>query len=341
MAVKEINLLCIGNALVDVFIREEEILPQSTHVQHVEMEKLTGILGALSDSRSAAIGSGGGAANTAKIAGLLGEKVCFTGAIGQNSNKSARPDKYGQIFTEDLAAAGVELKLILKPRPTGVCLYIKTGEETRIAAAPSAALDFSESDISADEIRRAGIVLIDGFMLGRQNLVRRILNLAGSEGAVAAMDLGSAAIAFEHAAEIAAYIKQYPMIISMNEEEAKALYRGIKNKEGCVTDINMLFSSITSGGIFPIITVTHGPEGASCFSRGIMDRASAQAIIPTESTGAGNAFFAAFLCAWTRNKPLRDCADFGNRTARLVLNTAGTQVDGNDFNDLAGELKKK
>lgn len=348
------SILCIGNALVDVFVQEEKILPQSTQgkvllrylnspVQHIEMEELIRILSGLGASADAVITSGGGAANVAKIAGLLGEKVCFTGAIGHDSNNGELADKYGHIFQKDLAAAGVELKLLLKPRPTGICLYLKTGEETRIAASPSAALDFSESDISADVIRQAKVIAVDGFMLGRRSLVRHILDLPKARGAVIAVDMGSETIAFEHAPEISDYIQQYPLILFMNKEEAAVFYKKMRNKKSEIMDKELFafFQNLTKGREFPIITVTLGPEGAVCFSDGKIRSVKTRAIAPRESTGAGNTFCAAFLCAWLRNKPLSDCADFGNRAALLVLNTAGTQVNRSDFIDLAGELKKE
>jgi sugar/nucleoside kinase (ribokinase family) len=214
MASKETEILCIGNALVDVFANAEvsfaEAAGLTQPVQHIEMERLNKILPQLNKT----VVSGGGAANTAKIAGLLGAKVSFTGALGA--------DCFGRVFEKELKQAGVELRLFMKPSPTGVCLYLKNGAgETRIAASPSAAHELSSGDISEDDIRKARVVVIDGFMMDRPGLVSRIFALARLNKTTAALDLSSEAIARKHAAEVLEFAK-HEIILFMNEAESAA-----------------------------------------------------------------------------------------------------------------------
>jgi len=343
------ELLCIGNALVDVFARGERHLCERCGiiqpVQHLEIEKIKEIL---SETPEYTAVSGGGAANVAKIAALLGAKVSFTGALGKERNESAKGqaraqaevqiDHFGRLFEKDLNAAGVTLHLPLKSSPTGICLFFKTDDETRIAASPSAALEFSENDIPEEDFKKAKVVVIDGFMLNRPGLVRRILRLADQYGTVAAIDLGSAAIARDRAAEIADYARQ-KAILFMNEAEAEAFYKGIGNEvSGIVNEESLLlsacayFKSITEGKPFPIIVVKLGKRGAMVFAGGTLYRA--------ETTGAGDAFSAAFLTAWVRNRPLSECASLGNSTARVVLDVAGTQVEREQLKDIAALLRR-
>ena len=237
MAKKEFDLLCIGNALVDVFARDEEGTASrcgiSLPVQHIDIKKLLEILPLLAGP---VITSGGGAANTAKIAGLLGAKVRFIGTVGKaegtaQPGEPEQPDRFGRLFAESLASAGVKLTLPLKPSPTGIFLMLKLKDgESRIAASPSAARELSESDIAEDDVKKARLVVIDGFMWDRPGLIRRILDLADQCGTVAALDLGSAAIAREHAAEIAEYAHRYSLILFMNEAEAEAFYKEVRGK---------------------------------------------------------------------------------------------------------------
>ena len=368
MAEKETELLCIGNALVDIFasgVHAQGVPAQSMRdlcerygisgpVQHVEIERLKELVSLLPEYSAV---SGGGAANVAKIAALLGTRVSFTGALGREKNGQARDlakdqtefqsDEFGRLFSKELSDAGVMLHLHLKSPPTGLCLYIKTGDETRIAASPSAALELCESDIPEDELKKARLVVIDGFMLNRQGLVRRILSLAEKYGTIAAMDLGSAAIAGEQAAEIADYAR-HDTILFMNEAEAIAFYKGIVKKEAGSRDEETVlanacayFKSMTEGKSFPIIVVKLGKRGALVFAGGIVYRAETREHKPLESTGAGDAFSAAFLSAWVRNKPLAECAALGNRAGRIVLDVAGTQVNREQLKDIAAVLLGK
>ena len=340
-------MFCVGNALVDVFAQADgQFFARhglTEPVQHIEIEKLKEILSELPNYRAISGGaqkpharhracfftegntacppenlspvkmvSGGGAANVAKIAGFLGVKVSFTGAIGN--------DEFGRFFKKNLAAAGVKLRLSKKLSPTGICLMLRNeAGETSIAASPSAALELSESDISGEELRKARVVLIDGFMLDKSALALNVLRLAGRNGTVAAIDLSSPGIAREYAQEIASLAKQHPLILFMNEAEAEAFCDGLKSE--------MQETFLKNNADFPIIVVKLGQGGAICYSGGKIIRAETQAVTPVDATGAGDAFCAGFLAAWIKNKAPGECAAFGNMAAKTVLGAEGSQAD--------------
>ena len=356
MTAKEFDLLCIGNALVDVFADGDEhsFARYGLHypAMHIEMEKLKTILSDLGGGT--VITSGGGAANAAKIAGFLGARVCFIGAVGrEQTNETAEPDEFGKLFIKDLSAAGVKLKLSLKPSPTGICLYLKAGAVTRIAASPSAALLLTEGDINENEIQKARLVLIDGFMLGRPGLVQQLLALAAKSGAAAALDLSSKAIASEHAMECLEYAENQNLILFMNEAEAASFHKAVtsgktetfregkENKKFPPRETYKFFQSLTEGKKFPIIVVELGARGAICFAEGAVHQADTRALIPKDSAGAGGAFCAAFLAAWLRNKTISECAALGNKAAGIILNATGTQVKGKLLIELGTIMTEK
>jgi sugar/nucleoside kinase (ribokinase family) len=369
MAETELELLCIGNALVDVFAQGDEDVDVrygiTRPVQHIGIEKLREILTVLPEFTPV---SGGGAANTAKIAGLLEGKVQFIGAVGRSPEppsapslspspapgSEARPgraDQFGRLFEQHLAEAGVALSLSLKPSPTGICLILQTsGGETRIAAAPSAARELSIDDIDEDALRRARVVVIDGFMLDRRELVLHILDLADKYGTVAALDVGSTGIVEGEAVEIAGYLRRYPLILFMNEDESRSFYRILSRHdetdaagEGVDSEnhaAHAFFREFTAPDLFPILVIKLGKRGAVVFAGGNCYREETIPVIPLETTGAGDAFCAAFLTAWVRGRSLSECAALGNRAARIVLDKAGTQVDGRELKHLAKLLKQ-
>ena len=355
MAKKETEILCICNALVDIYAAADEQLCASYGItgpaQHIGIDTLNALLPQVPDFIAV---SGGGAANVAKIAGLLGANVCFTGSAGASDESS---DHFGLLFERDLSSAGVKLKLYLKPIPTGIFVMFKTGEgETFIAASPSAAGEFSEKDLDEEDFKNTRIVVIDGFMWDRPGLIRRILELTASNGKIAALDLGSLDAAEEHAKDIMGYINQYPLILFMNETEALAFYNSIRKERkeatldqaapnmaapiqaGMNQETDEYFMSLTAGKSFPVIVVKLGERGALCFAGGKILRAETSAIVPYDATGAGDAFCAGFLISWVRNKPLSECAELGNKAARIVLDAVGTQVDREKFKNLAGQL---
>jgi sugar/nucleoside kinase (ribokinase family) len=323
-----------------------ELWGLSRPVQHVSYEKITGIIAALPDRISV---SGGGAANVAKIAGMLGFATAFAGSVGletgdRSGGAAGRSDYYGRRFEQDLRDAKVLPRLTRAPLPTGVCLILKRpfGDPV-IAACPGAALSFGGDDIPEDLIKEAKVMAIDGFMLGREDLVRRLLDMGREYGTVAALDLGSASLAEEKAEIIRGFCQDYPLMLFMNRGEAEAYYRAL-NKEDAPPapgfwELTEFFKESTANDLYPIIVVKRDKHGALVFAGGAMFSADTLAVIPKDVTGAGDAFCAAFLAAWIRNRPLHDCAVFGNKAAREVLDVPGTGVDERKLKELAKALK--
>jgi fructokinase len=344
---KKHELLCVGNAIVDFFAaadgefaRRHGILEPA---QHLEYGTLAAAIGELK-TKSAC--SGGGAANVAKIAAFLGIKTAFIGALGS--------DEWGRFFEGELRAAGVRPLLFPRRAPTGCCLTLRLDAERgrsglRVAAAPAAALELTKEDVGEEDIRSAGVVVIDGFLMDRRELVRHILDSASRSGTAVALDLGSPGIAGERAHEILTYSRIYPLILFMNEAEAAAFFRTINERAGAEEpgekeelDDEMIdfFLGLTANELFPIVTVKRGKRGAVVFAGGAVHREGTFAIIPRDTTGAGDAFCAAFLAAWIRDKTLGECAALGNKVAREVLAVPGTAINRKKIAALAKPLNR-
>ncbi|MDR0642974.1 MAG: PfkB family carbohydrate kinase, partial [Treponema sp.] len=256
---KKRELLCIGNAIVDFFAsadlefaRRHGILKP---VQHLEYASLAAAIGELGEGLS--VCSGGGAANVAKIAALLGMKAAFTGAVG--------PDEWGRFFERELRDAGVQPVLFSRQTPTGRCLSLRLDKDTvRVAAAPSASLELGREDVGEEDIRSAGVVVIDGFLMGRRELVRHILDSANRSGTAVALDIGSPGIARERAHEILTYSRIYPLILFMNEAEAAAFFFTLNEGNGggetgeneeFDEEMTDFFLGLTANELFPVVAV--------------------------------------------------------------------------------------
>jgi sugar/nucleoside kinase (ribokinase family) len=118
----------------------------------------------------------------------------------------------------------------------------------------------------------------------------------------------------------------------MNEAEFGAFCDGLRSAMQ-----ESLFEKNTD---FPVIVVKLGQDGALCYSGGEIIRAGTQAVTPVDTTGAGDAFCAGFLAAWTQNKSIGECAAYGNIAARTVLGAEGSQADKKALGILAKLLRK-
>jgi sugar/nucleoside kinase (ribokinase family) len=102
------ELLCIGNPLVDVFVKIDSALAKkygiTGPVQHIDREEAEKLMHEPAIRVSRAVkSSGGGAANVAKIAAMLGMNAAFSGCVGH--------DALAGIFEKELTGAGASVIL--------------------------------------------------------------------------------------------------------------------------------------------------------------------------------------------------------------------------------------
>ena len=349
---KSFELLCFGNALVDVFASVDPVwldgLGITEAAQHIPMELAQRILAELVLANDTVMSSGGSAANVAKIAAMLDTESAFIGCIGAPTGS----DNFAAIFKKDLEAAGVVPLLSYGKEKTGLCFAFHCDGSTRIAASPGAALEFSETDVPAELIPQAEAIVLDGYMLDRRPLVQHIMGLASRHGIPIALDAASVFQIKEKTEAILQYSRNYPLIIFMNADEAIVFYDNIRKsrprgeateheKEALILkEICPVLKCITEGEIFPIIVIKLGGKGAVVLAGGNIYREETFTIIPHNTVGAGDAFCAAFLSAWIRRRSIQECAALGNRVAREILLVPGTNIEKGKLKSFAKQLRK-
>ena len=330
------EILCIGNPIVDVFVKVDNMTASKYRIiepaQHIDSEQAELLMHEPSiDFANAVKSSGGGAANVAKIASMLGMKTVFSGCIGH--------DDLAGIFEKEMANAGVTAILEKSNKKTGICFVCSTSGETRMAASPGAALDLTDAHINDELIKAAEFVVLDGYILDRRPLVQRILKLANKNGTPVALDAASVFQVKSKAEEILTYCRSYPLFVFMNADETLAFYNTIrkkyeeelvlteKEKETIILrDVCPMLKIITDGELYPVMVVKLGARGAVAVAGGSIYHEETFAITPKNTVGAGDAFCAAFISAWIRGKSLSECAALGNKVAREALEVPGTQI---------------
>jgi sugar/nucleoside kinase (ribokinase family) len=348
---KSFELLCFGNVMVDVFASVDpgwlDGLGITEGVQHIPMELAQRMLGELVLANDTVMSSGGSAANVAKIAAMLDTESAFIGCLG-----SAEGDNLAATFKNDLEAAGVVPLLSTGKEKTGLCFAFNCGDSTRIAASPGAALEFSEADVPEELVSKAEAIVLDGYMLDRRPLVHHIMELASLHGIPIALDAASVFQIKEKTEAILQYSRNYPLIVFMNADEAIVFYDNIRKsrprietteheKESLILkEICPVLKCITEGEIFPIIVIKLGGKGAVVLAGGNIYREETFTIIPRNTVGAGDAFCAAFLSAWIRNRSIKECAALGNRVAREILLVPGTSIEKGKLKSFAKQLRK-
>jgi sugar/nucleoside kinase (ribokinase family) len=343
------EILCIGNPIIDVFISIDNSLALKygiiEPVQHISAEQVQAIFRDPSIDFSKAVkSSGGGAANVAKIAAMLGMSAVFSGSAGQDEN--------AEIFRQEMTDAGVSAILTQTSERTGVCFACSVNGELRFAACPGAALELNEAGITEDLISGAEVVVLDGYILDRRPLVQHILLTASRKGIPVALDAASILQVKSKAEEILTYSRSFPLFVFMNADEAITFFNSLRKtrndeipatekakEEMVLNEVCPTMKIITDGEIYPIIIIKLGGRGAIVIAGGNVYREETFTITPRNTVGAGDAFCAAFLAAWIRDKSLSECAALGNKVAREILEVPGTRIKSGKLKAFAKTLQ--
>ena len=150
MTEKTIDVLAIGNAIVDVIAREQDAFLAENGLEKGRMrliesdegERLYAAMGATVES------SGGSAANTAAGIAGLGARVAFVG--------KEKDDPLGRIFAHALRSTGVA---------TARCLVVVTPDAERtMAPSLGVSVTLGAADVDEAQVAAAKVLFLEGYL---------------------------------------------------------------------------------------------------------------------------------------------------------------------------------
>jgi sugar/nucleoside kinase (ribokinase family) len=305
-----IDLLAIGNAIVDVIAPADEALVAEAGLVKGSMRLICADEALALTRRMAGAQelSGGSAANTAVGLAALGGRAAFLGKAGR--------DPLGDLFRADLAAAGVEDRCVLDPDgvPTARCLVLVSADGQRsMCTFPGAAHRLSPDDIDEAAVAEAAILFLEGYLWDSPSAraaLEHAIGIARAAGQQVALTPSDIACIARCGAAMGALIAEGAVDqLFVNDAELAALgdASGVTDKVG-------------------LVVVTHGAEGATAFSRGRMAWApAAHAPKVVDTTGAGDAFAAGFLRGHCQGLALEDSLALGAKLAAQVIGRFGAR----------------
>lgn len=305
------EIVGIGNALMDVIaFVDEEFAPSlgfhNNTTTHLDRPRLDSVLSLIPEPLMVA---GGGAANTARVAALLGIKSTFLGSIGE--------DSLGERYRLDLKGDGVEVMARLSPRKTGVFLSLTRPDGGRtILVAPGAALDVSLEPPPAELFKKGAILYLEGFLLRDRDFFLACLEAARRADMDVAIDLASYGLVGVERGFLLEVVPEYASYLFANEDEFCAL-ADLPLEEG--------LDFLADAG--PAFVVKLAERGAVYAQGNMRVESPVRAQSPLDSTGAGDAFAAGFLVGVAKGFPPERCLRLGNRIAEEVIRVPGLDVD--------------
>ena len=324
-----LDVLCIGNAIVDVianatddFLDAEGLVKGSMRlIDAEEAERLYSHMGPAHEV------SGGSAGNTAAGIAAFGGRAGFIGQVA--------PDQLGEFYRHDLTAAGVEFITpasdIGVPTARSMILVTPDGHRT-MNTFLGAAQHLPKSALDEEQIRNSAILYLEGYLWDpetpRYAMVRAI-EVAREAGRKVAFTLSDTFCVDRHREGFNQLLDQRRVdILFANQAEVEAL-AGIAHLESAVAAIAPKVEALV---------VTRSEEGALAIRNGERADISAEPIKQlVDTTGAGDLFAAGFLFGSARGKSLEESLRLGAICAAEVIQHYGARPEA-DLRALAGEL---
>jgi sugar/nucleoside kinase (ribokinase family) len=314
----EIQVLGVGNAIVDVISRADE-----TFLDERDIPK--GAMSLISQDQAhelyEAMGpgievSGGSAANTMAGIASFGGKAGFIGRV--------RDDQLGAVFAHDIRAAGVGYDTAASTQgpATARCLILVTpdGERT-MNTFLGASTELGPDDIADDMVARAQITYLEGYLWDPPKAKQAFVKAAGlahAAGRKVSLTLSDPFCVDRYRDEFKHLIDTEIDILFANEAEILSLFE--------TGDFDTALQAVRSKGLLAALTrsaagcvIVHGDEVH------VVPAAPVEKVVDT--TGAGDLFAAGFLFGHATGRDLAACGRLGAIAAAEIISHIGARPE--------------
>ena len=317
MPTLRLDVLAIGNAIVDVLARAEDDFLVShgmakgsmALIDEAQAETLYGAMGPGTEI------SGGSAANTAAGIASLGARAGFIGKV--------KADTLGTVFGHDIRAAGVAyVTPEAKDGPaTARCLIMVTADgERTMNTYLGAAQNLTVDDIDAAMVESAAVTYLEGYLWDPPAAKEAFLlaaKLAHGAGRKVALTLSDAFCVDRYRAEFLDLVRTGTVdILFCNEAELKSLYE--------TGDFDTALVQLRRDAKEAV--VTRSEKGASFVTPDALVSVPA---FPVErvvdTTGAGDLFAAGFLAGHAQGKDPATSLRIGALAAGEIISQMGAR----------------
>jgi len=309
------DVLCIGNAIVDIIARCEESFLVDNAIIKGAMNLIDADRAELLYSRMgpAIEASGGSAGNTAAGVASFGGRAAFFGKVAK--------DALGEIYAHDIRAQGVafDTKPLDAPPPTARSMIFVTADgERSMNTYLGACVELGPEDVEQDKAAGAQVTYFEGYLWDpprAKDAIRLTAKHAHAAGREVSMTLSDSFCVDRYRDEFLFLMRSGTVdIVFANESELKALYQTSSFEAGLeAIRKDCKLAAVTRSELGSV--VVRGDETV------VVDAIEIGELIDT--TGAGDLYAAGFLFGYTTGRSLADCGKLGSLAAGLVIQQVG------------------
>jgi fructokinase len=313
MAAARFDILGIGNAIVDVVAPAEDRFLSKHDMRKgsmtlVDADAAETLYHAMPPGQES---SGGSVANSCAVAAGLGARVAYLGKVAD--------DALGAVFRRDMQSVGVHFPSapLLGGAPTARCLILVTPDAERtMTVYLGACVAFGEADVDEALIADSAITYLEGYLFdppSAQAAFRLAAAASRRAGRKVALSLSDPFCVDRHRAAFRELVAGSVDILFANEAEICSLYE----------ENDFAAAAARAADDTELAVLTRSGDG-SLIRRGAESvTISAVATNVVDTTGAGDAYAAGFLAAYTAGQKLDVCGRLGSLAAAEVISHFG------------------
>jgi len=322
------DVLCIGNAIVDIIARCDEGFLSENGIIKGAMNLIDAERAELLYARMgpAIEASGGSAGNTAAGIASFGGRAAFFGKVSD--------DHLGTIYMHDIRAQGVAFDtrpLAGEPPTARSMIFVTPDGERSMNTYLGACVELGPEDVEADKAQGAKVTYFEGYLWDpprAKDAIRLTARHAHAAGREVSMTLSDSFCVDRYRDEFLDLMRSGTVdIVFANESELKALYQTSSFEAG-LEQIrkDCRLAAVTRSELGSV--VVRGDETE------IVQAIEIAELVDT--TGAGDLYAAGFLHGYTTGRSLADCGRLGSLAAGLVIQQVGPRPRQN-LRDEAGQ----
>jgi len=324
----EIDVIGIGNALVDVISQESDEFIASLDVPKggmtlIDEDAATSIYDRMGPAIEV---SGGSAANTIVGVAAFGGNAQYIGKV--------RADQLGEVFVHDLRATGVRYETALAEQgpATGRCLVLVTPDAQRtMNTYLGASVHLGVDDVDEAAIRNARVLYLEGYLFDppeAQEAFRLAARQARDAGRTVSVTLSDSFCVERHRAAFTDLVAEHADLVFANEAEILSLYE--------VDSFDDAVARVRDHGV--TAALTRSERGSVIVSADEVVEVAAHPVEHVaDTTGAGDLYAAGFLYGYSRGMELAVCGALGSLAAAEVISHVGARPEA-DLKALAADL---
>ena len=312
------KILGIGNAIVDVFVKVDDIFLSKNKLvkgsmKLIEKNEFDSLKNSIKIER---IEAGGSVANTMAGISYLKGNTSFIGKINT--------DEFGKIYRKSLEKINVNFSYIEKDEnlPTGASIiFITPDSERTMCTYLGISSQLSKDDIDEKNIKDYEIIFLEGYLWDKgmsEQMFKQVINLAKKNNVKIAMSLSDIFCVSRHREDFFKLLINDLNILIGNENEINELMQ--KN--------NLLDSIQELKKINKLIVITRGENGSlAILNNEITNCESVKIEKILDLTGAGDLFASGFFKEYLDKSDIKKCLQAGSTLAAKVIQKIGARLN--------------